>query len=60
MEKTIKFVKEIHLCFIDSEKAFDRVNRSDVFGLFRKREINKELIQAIESYYKQTNKQRTM
>jgi hypothetical protein len=44
MEKTINFNKEMHLCFIDSEKAFNRVNRSDVFGLIRKREINKELI----------------
>jgi hypothetical protein len=42
----------MHLCFIDLEKAFDRVNRSDVFGLLRKREINKEPIQVIESYYK--------
>jgi hypothetical protein len=41
MEKTINFDKEMHLCFINLEKAFERVNRSEVFGLFRKREINK-------------------
>jgi hypothetical protein len=55
-DKTINFDKEMHLRFIDLEKAFDRINRSEVFGLLRKRKINKELIQAIESYYKQTNK----
>jgi hypothetical protein len=43
MEKT-NFDKEMHLCFIDLEKAFDRVNRSDVFGLLRKREISDNLL----------------
>jgi hypothetical protein len=32
MEKTTKFVKEMHLCFIDLEKAFDMINRSDVMA----------------------------
>jgi hypothetical protein len=50
-EKTIETGREVHLCFIDLEKAFDRIKREDVWKSLRNRGIDEKTIKQIESLY---------
>ncbi|XP_073989088.1 uncharacterized protein [Rhodnius prolixus] len=52
MEKNIEYDKEVHLCFIDLCKAFDRVPRSMIWEILAKRNVNKALIERIKSFYR--------
>lgn len=54
IEKTLKHNREAFICFIDMEKAFDRVPRDKIWELLRKRGVSSELIKAIQSIYKCT------
>jgi len=53
-EKTIKEGRNIHLCFIDMEKAFDRINREDIWKILNSRGIPNGIIQGIQSFYVET------
>ena len=54
IEKAIKQGKDIRLCFIDFEKAFDKVKRVVIWKCMERRGIDNKLIQAVKSYYKKT------
>ena len=56
-EKNWEWNKEVYACFIDLEKAFDRVDRSKLWEVLRKPEydIDPKLIRVIMSIYKITN-----
>jgi hypothetical protein len=51
IEKTIEYNRELHLAFIDLEKAFDRVNREDIWNSLVERRVSTSLIEAIKSLY---------
>lgn len=53
-EKAINKGKEIHLCFIDLEKAFDRVRRDDIWATLEKRNLEKTEIEMIKALYDKT------
>lgn len=43
--------KEVYLAFLDLEKAFDRVPRDKLWKILSQRNVEKQLIEAIESLY---------
>ena len=49
MEKRVEFNQETHLCFVNFEKAYNRVNRREFFKILKEIEIPEELIQTIEA-----------
>ena len=51
-EKTIHYNKELHLCFIDPEKDFDRIPWSSLWPILERRGAALGLIQRIKSFYK--------
>lgn len=51
-EKTIASGRQAHICFIDLQKAFDLINREDIWKSLKKREVNNNNIRAIRSLYK--------
>ena len=53
-EKAIAKNREIHLCFIDLEKAFDRIKRQDVWKILKDRGVDYELVENIKSLYRHT------
>lgn len=53
-EKTIKENKNVHVCFIDLEKAFDKIKREDIWKILIKRGVSENLIKGIQSLYKET------
>ena len=53
IEKAIKQGKGTHLCFIDLEKALDKVKR-DVIWKCMERGIDNKLIEAGKNYYRKT------
>jgi hypothetical protein len=54
IEKALKKNKEIHLSFIDMEKAFDSVKRKDIWESLKKKQVSEELIEATKSIYMKT------
>lgn len=50
-EKAIATNKQVHICYIDLEKAFDKVEREDVWRCLEKRGVEKDLIHAIKALY---------
>lgn len=50
-EKALKTSSQIHICFIDLIKAFDRVKREDIWNILKKRNIKESLIKNIKSLY---------
>lgn len=52
IEKTIEYDRDLYLCFIDLEKAFDRVPWQELWRVLKKREVSPELLKAIQSFYK--------
>ena len=59
-EKMLITGKEIHLCFVDLRKAFDRVVREDVWESLRKRNVDGQLIEMLKVLYMNNgNKVRT-
>ena len=43
-----------HLCFIDLEKAFDKVKRDVIWKCIERRGVDNELIEAVKNYYRKT------
>ena len=54
MEKRIEYNLETHMCFIDLEKAYDRVNRKKLFEVLKDEEITYKMRKVINSIYKNT------
>jgi len=52
IEKRREFNLETHIAFLDLEKAFDRVNRNQLWQIFNKRCMPYHLIDVIKSLYK--------
>jgi hypothetical protein len=53
IEKVIAYDREFCLCFIDLEKAFDRIPWQELWMLLKENDVNKGLVEAIQSFYKQ-------
>lgn len=51
-EKTISKGGELHVCFIDLEKAFDRIKREDVWNILQERGINIGMIEMLRAMYR--------
>ena len=51
IEKFIERNKDLHICFIDLEKAFDTVRREELWLSLREHNVEKNLIDAIKSFY---------
>ena len=49
IEKRREFNLETHIAFLDLEKAFDRVNRNQLWQIFNKRGMHYHLIEVIKS-----------
>ena len=50
-ESTYRYNKEFHACFVDLQKAFDSVQRNQVWKALEEHEVNTKLIEAIKSFY---------
>ena len=50
-EKFIEKNIDLHLCFIDLEKAFDTVKRDELWQALKEHSVNQNLINAIQSFY---------
>ena len=57
IEKALCKSKEIYMCFIDTEKAFDTLNRDLIWKALKDKEVSEGLIGAISSLYKRTTNQ---
>ena len=57
IEKRREFNLETHMAFLDLEKAFDRVNRNQLWQILNRRGIPYHLIEVIKSLYKNTSVQ---
>ena len=55
--KRREFNLETHMAFLDLEKAFDRVNRNQLWQIINRRSIPYRLIEVIKSLYKNTSVQ---
>ena len=53
----MKFNLENHVAFLDLEKAFDRLDRNQLWQILNRRGISYRLIEAIKSLYKNTDVQ---
>lgn len=54
IEKKIEHNQELHMCFIDLEKAYDNVNRRILFETLQEYEVPKKLSRMIENLYQKT------
>ena len=50
-EKALRVNSEIHVCFIDLEKAFHKIKKADVQKGLQNKDINKNMIDCIKSLY---------
>jgi hypothetical protein len=57
IEKRREFNLGTHMAFLDLEKAFDRVNRNQLWQILNQRGIPYHLIEIIKSLYKNTSLQ---
>jgi hypothetical protein len=57
IEKRREFNLETHMAFLDLEKAFDRVNRNQLWQILNRRGIPYHLIEVIKNLYKHTGVQ---
>ena len=51
-EKTIEHQQELHIAFIDQEKAFDRVNRDYLWKVLEDYGVKGQLLECVRSIYK--------
>lgn len=54
VEKSLAYKKAVYICFVDLEKAFDKVDRNEVWGILKSRKLEENLIEAIGSVYEDT------
>ena len=50
-ESTYRYDKEFHACFVDLQKAFDSVQRKELWKALEEHGVNKKLIESIKSFY---------
>ena len=50
-EITYRYNKKAHICFIDLQKAFDSVNREQLWKALREHNVDTNLIKVIQSFY---------
>ena len=50
-EKTLRYNKEVHICFVDLQKAFDSISRKELWKALKEYNVDRELIAAIRSFY---------
>ena len=50
-ETTYRYDREVHACFIDLQKAFDSVNRKEMWKALKEHDVNNNLVEAIKSFY---------
>ncbi|GFN96625.1 RNA-directed DNA polymerase from mobile element jockey-like [Plakobranchus ocellatus] len=51
MERAIEVQDDLHLCFIDYSKAFDKVKDSDLFGILLRRNCDRKDLRVIRNLY---------
>ncbi|KAK0134955.1 Transposon TX1 uncharacterized protein [Merluccius polli] len=51
LEGAWEFAQPVHMCFVDLEKAFDRVHRGALWGVLREYGVSDPLIRAVRSLY---------
>ncbi|KAK0154090.1 LINE-1 retrotransposable element ORF2 protein [Merluccius polli] len=51
LEGAWEFAQPVHMCFVDLEKAFDRVPRGVLWGVLREYGVSDPLIRAVRSLY---------
>ncbi|TWW56043.1 hypothetical protein D4764_08G0000300 [Takifugu flavidus] len=49
-----EFAQPVHMCFVDLEKAYDRVPRSVLWGVLREYGVEGPLIRAVQSLYQRS------
>ncbi len=54
-EKAWEYDKEVHVCFVDLEKAYDRVDRNLMWETLKEYGVDDQLVGAIASLYKASN-----
>ncbi|TWW57306.1 hypothetical protein D4764_07G0000250 [Takifugu flavidus] len=54
LEGSWEFAQPIHMCFVDLEKAYDRVPRSIPWGVLREYGVEGPLIRAVQSLYQRS------
>ncbi|TWW66772.1 hypothetical protein D4764_20G0008040 [Takifugu flavidus] len=54
LEGSWEFAQPVHMCFVDLEKAYDRVPRSTLWGVLREYGVEGPLIRAIQSLYQRS------
>lgn len=54
IEKSLPYNKEVYICFVDLEKAFDKVSRQKLWEVLERNSIPNSLINAIKSLYRKT------
>ena len=53
-EKSWEYAKDVYACFVDLEKAYDRVPRDKLWAVLLEYGVNGQLLSAIKSLYKQS------
>ncbi|KAI3367555.1 hypothetical protein L3Q82_026398 [Scortum barcoo] len=51
LEGLWEFAQPVHMCFVDLEKAFDRVPRGILWGVLREYGVREPLLRAVRSLY---------
>jgi hypothetical protein len=51
-EKVTEYDSEVHICYLDLEKAFDKVPWREIWHILKKRNVEGSLVAAIRSYYR--------
>ncbi|TWW69186.1 R2DM Retrovirus-related Pol polyprotein from type II retrotransposable element, partial [Takifugu flavidus] len=54
LEGSRAFAQPVHMCFVDLEKAYDRVPRSILWGVLREYGVEGPLIRAVQSLYQRS------
>ena len=50
-EKSLEYGKDLFACFVDLEKAYDRVSRDKLWKVLQEYGVNGQLLRAIKSFY---------
>ena len=51
-EKFVGMKREMYVCFMNLEKAYDRVDRENLFSVLYKKGVRGELLNAVKAFYK--------